>query len=194
MHVEKIIRHRVNTINELSLIDKAFGVELDLRNNDDAIILNHDPFKTGDSFEEYLQNYKHSTCILNTKADGLEEQSIALMEKYAIENYFFLDTTVPTMVKYIKKGFSKLAVRFSEYEPLSFVQQFESKVDWVWVYCFSKNVLSKEAYSYLKKHFKVCIVSPELQAHSLEWIEQFKQDFKGFELDAVCTKRPELWK
>jgi len=64
----------------------------------------------------------------------------------------------------------------------------------VWVDCFTKNILTSEAYQYLKTYFKICIVSPELQGHPKEWIADFKQAFDGFEIDAVCTKFPELWK
>jgi hypothetical protein len=194
MTIKTFIRHRVNTIAELSALDPALGVELDLRNALNRIILNHEVFEDGDDFKEYLKTYRHNTLILNTKTDGLEDALIALMEEHGIDNYFFLDTTIPTTVKYARKGFKKIAVRFSEYEPLSFVEQYEGKTEWVWVDCFTRNILGQQAYAYLKQHFKICIVSPELQAHPLEWIADFKHAFADFELDAVCTKRPDLWK
>ena len=194
MTIETLIRHRVNTVAELSALNTALGTELDLRSTLDRIVLNHEVFEDGDDFKDYLAAYRHNTCILNTKTDGLEDTLIGMMEEHELDNYFFLDTTIPTTVKYIRKNFKKIAVRFSEYEPLSFVQQYEGKIDWVWVDCFTKNILDRKAYEYLKPHFKICIVSPELQAHPLEWVESFKADFQGFELDAVCTKRPDLWK
>jgi hypothetical protein len=194
MTIKTIIRHRVNTKSDLSLLDVNLGVELDLRTHDNSIVLNHEPFENGELLKHFLNGYGHSTCILNTKEDGLEERIIELLEEFSIKDYFFLDTTLPTTIKYVNKSFKKIAIRFSEYEPLEFVKNFEGLVEWVWVDCFTKNMLSKDAYVYLKKHFKICIVSPELQGHPFWWIEDFKKNFLGFTLDAVCTKRPELWK
>jgi len=78
-----------------------------------------------------LKYYKHSFIILNTKEEGMEERIIALMEKHQIENYFFLDLSLPFLIKYMKKGVTKIAVRFSEFEPLEFVMKFSGKVEWV---------------------------------------------------------------
>ena len=97
------------------------------------------------------------------------------------------------MVKYIKKGWRNFAVRFSEYEPLNLALKFKEKVEWVWVDCFNYLPLETKSYLELKKHFKICIVSPELQGHPLSMIKEFKKQLNGFELDAVCTKRPDLW-
>ena len=194
MHINTIIKHRINTIADLHNTPIEYGVELDLRTNGNSIILHHDVFADGVIFEDYLNHYKHGIIILNTKTDGLEPYLLELMKKENVKDFFFLDTALPTLVKTIKNGCSKLAVRFSEYEPLDFVMQFAGKADWVWVDCFTTNILTPEVYRQLKAHFKICIVSPELQSHPLEWIEDFKKAFAGFELDAVCTKHPDLWK
>lgn len=189
-----IIKHRVNTIESLLNTPNNYGVELDLRTNTRDIIVHHDAFNMGDLFEEYIKNYNHEFIILNTKCEGLEEKLVRIMDENDIEDYFFLDLSLPFLVKTIRSGCSKVAIRFSEYEPLSFVQQFEGKADWVWVDCFTKNVLTQEVYNYLSNHFKICIVSPELQAHPTEWITDFKTAFSDFKIDAVCTKYPNLWK
>ena len=44
------IAHRVNTLIELKKIPKEYGVELDLRDYGERLILQHDPFKDGDDF------------------------------------------------------------------------------------------------------------------------------------------------
>ena len=41
------IAHRINTIKELLKVPKKYGVEIDLRDHGDKIILQHDPFKKG---------------------------------------------------------------------------------------------------------------------------------------------------
>ena len=46
----EIIIHRVNSIKKLRKIPNNFGVEIDLRVYQSKIILNHEPFKSGDTF------------------------------------------------------------------------------------------------------------------------------------------------
>ncbi len=187
------IAHRINTIQQLKDTPKEYGVELDLRTYGDKIIIHHDAFANGEDFDEWLKYYNHSFIILNTKAEGMEERILALMVKYQIENYFFLDLSLPFLIKYMKKGVSKIAVRFSEFEPLEFVMSFAGKVEWVWVDCFTDLPLNHENYKTLKKHFKLCLVSPELQGYDIARIEEFKTKLKHMPIDAVCTKRPDLW-
>lgn len=190
----KIFKHRINTITDLALTSKELGVELDIRTNRKDLILHHDPFEIGDLFEMYLQEYNHSGIILNTKEEGLELRLIEMMKKHNIDDYFFLDLSLPFLIKTIKKGCKNVAVRYSEYEPIEYVKKFEGLAEWVWVDCFNKNLLSEETLDYLKLHFKICLVSPELQSHPVEWIEEFKFAYQNFDIDAVCTKQPILWK
>ena len=188
-----VIDHRVNsTINLQNLI--ADGVELDLRYHNSDIILHHDPFQSGEKFEYFLKKYRLKFIILNIKSEGIEEEVLRLVQKHEVKDYFFLDSSIPFMVKYINKGWTKFAVRFSEYEPLEFALKFKNKVEWVWVDCFNDFPLNEKSYLELKKNFKICLVSPELQGHPLSMIEDFKKQLNGFQIDAVCTKRPDLWK
>jgi len=46
--------HRVNTIEALELVPRAFGVEIDLRADRDRIILNHEAFAQGEDFDRWL--------------------------------------------------------------------------------------------------------------------------------------------
>ena len=190
----KIFKHRINTKADLLATSHEYGIELDLRTEGDDIILHHDPFCDGELFTDFLKSYEHSGIILNTKTEGMETRLITMMEDHGIADYFFLDLSLPFLVKTIKNGCSKVAVRFSEYEPIAFVEKFKGQAEWVWVDCFSKNILTSEAYGVLKQYFKLCIVSPELQSHPVEWINEFRTAFSGFQIDAVCTKKPELWK
>lgn len=187
------INHRVNNILELKKLKTSHGVELDLRYHNSDIILNHDPFAKGEKFEDFLKEFKLNFIILNIKSEGIEEEVLRLVEKYEVPDYFFLDTSIPFMIKYINRGWNKFAVRFSEYEPLELSLKFKDKVEWVWVDCFNFLPMDNITYLELKKHFKICIVSPELQGHELSMIEKFKRQLSSFEIDAVCTKRPDLW-
>ena len=60
--------HRINTIDELKQIDVEYGIEIDLRDNlNGEIYLSHDPFITGELFDNFLKFYKHKFIILNIK-------------------------------------------------------------------------------------------------------------------------------
>jgi hypothetical protein len=57
--------------------------------------------------------------------------------------------------------------------------------------------IASNNYQVLKNnHFKFCLVSPELQGHSLDQIDNFKKILKAenLQIDAICTKRIDLWK
>lgn len=191
------IRHRINTAQDLKTVPESMGIELDLRDEKGALILQHDPFKTGEKFEDFLKNYKHACLILNIKTEGIEEAVLDLVKKYKVRDYFFLDVSFPAAMKLIRAGEKKIAVRFSEYEPLEQCLSLKGKADWVWVDCFTRLPLDAASYAALKPHFKICIVSPELQQHPKEKIAEFKQQLAGLKkygpIDAVCTKYPELW-
>lgn len=187
------IRHRINTALDLSTVPREHGIELDLRERDDKIILQHDPFRKGEVFEDFIKEFHHEFMILNFKTEGIEEKALEMIWKKGIRNYFLLDISFPVIVKLARKGIKDIAVRFSEHEPIEQCLALKSMVKWVWVDCFSKCPLDKSSYGALKKHFKICIVSPELQNHSLDRIDEFKSQFAGLDIDAICTKRPDLW-
>lgn len=187
------IRHRINTAAELAAVPPGMGVELDLRSEGKRLILHHDPFQPGETFEDYLKAYHHGLMIVNVKAEGLEEPALELLEKYGVKNYFFLDLSFPALIKLATRGEPNIAVRFSEFEPLEQCLALKGLVRWVWVDCFTNLPLTRVAYEKLAPHFKICLVSPELQKHSLDRIAEFRHQLDGMKIDAVCTKRPDLW-
>lgn len=187
------IRHRINTIDDLRTVPQSMGVELDLRDYAGKIVLQHDAFKGGDIFEDFLKRYKHGLMVLNIKTEGIEEMVLDLVKKYKVSDYFFLDVSFPALIRLVRKGENKIAGRFSEYEPLEQCLALKDKVKWVWVDCFTKLPLDDASYKTLKQHFKLCLVSPELQQHPKEKIAEFKKQLRNFPVDAVCTKYPDLW-
>ncbi|MDR1241583.1 MAG: hypothetical protein LBM00_02190, partial [Deltaproteobacteria bacterium] len=95
----KWIAHRINTLAELRNLPPEYGVEIDLRDDlSGRIYLEHDPFKSGQDFEEYLSQYHHGAMILNIKSERIELKALELLEKYNISDYFFLDSSFP-MIK-----------------------------------------------------------------------------------------------
>ena len=179
----------------------AWGAEVDIRSRDqDSLYLSHDPFAQGDDFDLWLAAFKShgitGPLILNTKEDGLEAHCLDRLKAHGIENFFFLDTTIPTLVRWTtKKNVAHFAVRFSRYEPLSAVMAFAGKASWVWVDCFDGVPARPEDLVELKKAFRICVVSPELQVGVTPQQAQHIQRFWPLSpwIDAVCTKTPELW-
>lgn len=187
------IQHRVNTIEQLRATPTEYGVELDLRDRGDRLILQHDPFKDGEDFAEYLQQYRHSLMILNIKSERIEHRVLELVQAAGVRDYFFLDSSFPMIRTLLRQGEHRVAVRFSEYEPIESALALAGQVDWVWIDCFTKMPLDDRTYDMLKQHFKLCAVSPELQGRDVATIVAFRRQLAKYSLDAVCTKRPDLW-
>lgn len=188
-----IVQHRVNTTLQLNATPTNLGVECDLRDKYNEIILQHDAYTQGENVQPYLDAYNHNLLIANVKTEGIEQQLINEIEKRRIPNYFLLDVSLPYLVKLSSAGYKHLAVRYSEYEPLEFALRFVGKVNWVWVDCFTHLPLNTSSYTLLKTHFKLCLVSPELQGHNISEIANYRQLLLNMPLDAVCTKMPSLW-
>ena len=194
--MEKIV-HRVNKKEDLSSLDKNYGVEIDIRTWGKDLIISHDPFIKGEYFEEWIKIYNHQTLILNVKEEGLEDKLKDILESYSIYKFFFLDQSFPFIKKYAFLGEKRCALRVSEFESIETVLKMRGMVEWVWVDCFNHFPLTYSQFKKLKDYnFKLCMVSPELQGRfKKEDIINFKNNiFKNnIQGDAVCTKYPNLW-
>jgi hypothetical protein len=188
-----LIEHRVNTVEKLRRVPLDRGIEVDVRDYDGTLRCVHDPLLTGSPLEELLADFKHRFVIFNVKCDGLERQIETLAASHNIEEYFFLDVANPSLVQYVGRGGRRVAVRFSEYEPIEFALAFRGQAEWVWIDCFTHLPLDPVSYGLLKQHFKICLVSPELQQHSRSKIQDFRQQLVGMEVDAVCTDYCSDW-
>lgn len=193
----KLISHRRNTRGELAATPTKYGVEVDIRSRGTELIIHHDAFVDGESFDDWISGYRHGTLILNVKEEGLEARLIELMRQHGIDDYFFLDQSFPFLVKWSKLGEHRCAVRVSEFEAVETALTLAGKVDWVWVDCFTHFPLESADAQWLKDAgFKLCLVSPELQGRPAEveipQMAALLQE-RGIVADAVCTKRPDLW-
>ena len=191
----QFIRHRINTVAELATVDPAHGVELDLRDRGDRLILVHDPFSDGEDFRDYLDRYHHGTMILNIKSERIEHRVLEELQRAGtVHDYFFLDCSFPMIRTLIALGERKIAVRYSEFEPLEGVLSLAGQIDWVWIDCFTKMPLTTASYATLKSAgFKLCAVSPELQKRPKETIAAYAAELAPYPMDAICTKHPDLW-
>lgn len=189
----KYIAHRVNTIAQLRQTPPEYGVELDLRDQRGRLILQHDPFCDGEDFEDYLQEYRHGPMILNIKSERIEHRVLELIRRANVPDFFFLDSSFPMIRTLVSEGERRIAVRFSEFEPVESALALAGQVEWVWIDCFTRMPLEEQNYALLNRHFKLCAVSPELQGRDVGTISHYSRELSRFPVDAVCTKRPDLW-
>src|SRR3989344_8084685 len=163
-----IIAHRINKIVDLKNIPKHYGVEIDIRGYGKKLLLTHDPIddpQKYDELEEYLKNFKHAFIIFNTKEAGYEQRILDLAAKYGIKDYFLLDVEFPYLYRATRKeGVRKIAVRYSEAEPIEAVEaqvvDGQPLLDWVWIDTNTQLPLDADIVRRLQG-FKTCLVCPE---------------------------------
>jgi hypothetical protein len=189
----RVYSHRVNTLDALRALPGGLGVEFDLRDDGRNILITHDPFTTGPTIDEFFPLLRGRPSIFNVKCEGIEEHVRRAAQKYGVEDYFFLDLTVPAAVKLARQGETRLAVRYSEHEPLEGVLAWRGRARWVWVDCFTRWPEDPTAWATIARDFQVCLVSPELQGHGAGAIATFREGLGTRTANAVCTKRPDLW-
>jgi len=191
-----LIRHRINSINELLNIPDDHGVEIDLRSLGQELILEHDPFRGGTKFSEWLKHYNHKYLIVNLKEDGLETKALDILNNFGIRNFFFLDQSFPSLYKLSRIAPEYCSARVSDFEPIS--PALSLKPGWLWFDSHSGD------WEYLRDVFlaienqsiKTCLVSPELQRINSDIeLVNLKNIIREMSInfDAVCTKFPEIW-
>lgn len=192
-----IIQHRVNEVAKLLQTPKNLGVEVDIRSDRNQLYLAHDPFVAGTSFREYLDHFDHEFIVLNVKEEGLEKSCLDLLNERGIKNYFFLDQSMPFLIRRGIQGARDGACRVSEYESFSTVENLAEICEWVWLDSFHTSQSAAAMLSRLKDlGLRICLVSPELHGtHREDETAQLVNEVKRTEstIDAVCTKFPEIW-
>ena len=186
----EFISHRINKVEDLIKLPKIYGVELDLRDLGDEIVISHDPYVGGERFEDYLKHYHHGTMILNIKSERIEHRVLERIQKADVKSYFFLDSSFPMIFLLSNSGESNIALRFSEYEGMDTIRNMAGRVKWVWVDCFTRFPLERADFDEMKAlGYKLCLVSPELQGRDAD-IEAYKALCveRGIVFDAICTK------
>ena len=191
----KIVAHRINSLEHLKLVPTKFGCEIDIRSQDSKLILNHEPYLSGDSLVDYLDNYKHSLLVLNIKEAGIENDVLKLVRERSISSFFLLDVEFPYLYTASRLGERAIAVRFSEDEPLELVDKYNKLVDWVWIDTNTKLPIDSDNILTLSS-MQTCIVCPERWGRPDDIIP-YRKLMKSLEFipDAVMTnlKYTHLW-
>lgn len=189
--------HRVNKSAHLKNIPESYGVEVDLRQWGKEIIVEHDAFVQGESFEEWLSYFRHNMVILNIKSEGIEMRAVRmLLETCPEAKYFLLDQSFPFMVKSILGKSLVSGIRVSDIE--SFDQAIQLSPKWIWLDCHFGD------WSFLKvalpgawqRGIHTCLASPDLHGRRVEQeMTQIKKILSETNLkpSAVCTKNLTIW-
>lgn len=186
----EIVIHRVNERDRLRDLPRHFGAEIDLRADGSSIILNHDPFKGGERFIDWLENYEHGLLVLNIKEAGIESEVIRLVEARGVKRFFLLDVEFPYLYRASRAGERRIAMRYSEDESFETVENYRGKVDWVWI---DTNTILPIYPDTVKRldGFRTCVVCPERWGRPGD-ITLYKRRLAeiGFIPDAVMTSLP----
>lgn len=186
----EIIIHRVNEISRLKEIPISYGVEIDIRAFGSKLILNHEPFESGDYLEDYLAEYgqEQGTIVLNIKEAGIENEVLRLVREAQIKSYFLLDVEYPYILQSDASDCPlDIAVRFSEQETIQNVACQQGRLNWVWLDCVTKNPV-EIAHIPILSNFKNCLVCPSRWKRPKE-ISQYRDFFNdNMRLDAVMTE------
>lgn len=189
--------HRVNQGSQLEKIPYSFGVEVDLRQWGNQIIVEHEPFVQGECFEEWLKSFHHKLIVLNIKSEGIEMRAVEMLyESFPEASYFLLDQSFPFLFKSIISKSLISGIRVSDIE--SFEQMIMLRSDWVWLDCHlgDWSYLTKALPIASKLGIKTCLASPELHGRN---VDQEVNQIKGIlnqtnmKFSAVCTKNPSVW-
>jgi hypothetical protein len=183
-----IVAHRLNKISDLTKLPKGVGVEIDVRANGRDLILNHEPFESGDKLDSYLAVCpKDALVVFNIKEAGIEDVVHKLALKHGIKNYFLLDVEFPYIYRAARAGERRIAMRYSEDESMETVLKYRGLVDWVWIDTNTKLPLDAATVKQLDG-FKTCLVCPERWGRPQD-IAKYRQTMKelGFAPTAVMT-------
>ena len=102
--------------NSIAAISDALeffdGVELDLRDHPEGIIVAHDPFSSGALLQDILADLSTSQrkkfFALNIKADGLASGIQDLLTSFGIRHYGCFDLSFPEKKRYLDLGLKVL--------------------------------------------------------------------------------------
>jgi hypothetical protein len=153
------IIHRINDPQELKIINPTYGVEIDVRMDNNKLILAHDLNKSFFDFSDFTECYNHSLLVVNIKESGIEDIVINELAKRKISNFFLLDIEFPYLYKHYQSIGNLLSIRFSKLESIESAKYFSNKVDWLWVDTYDEFPISDEI-SKVMKNFKIILVSP----------------------------------
>ncbi len=156
----ELVAHRLNRRAQLEQLPPHYGAEIDLRAEGGELILNHDPFRGGELFSQWLEGYHHGLLVLNIKEAGIESEVIRMVEARGIRRFFLLDVEFPYIHRATRQGERRIAMRYSEEESIATVERYAGRAEWAWIDTISRLPLDPDTVQRLAP-FKTCLVCPE---------------------------------
>jgi hypothetical protein len=189
----QIIRHRVNTLEQLAETPSEYGIEFDVREGPSGVVVTHDPWTPSVDLVTFLKHCRHAFYIVNIKCERIEQEVLTRLAEAKISNFMLLDCSFPMIVSLVRQGERRIAVRLSEYESIQTVLAMAGMVEWVWVDVFSRlPVTPRDCQQLRAVGFRLCLVSPELQGRPQD-ISEYQERIAHW-MDMVCTKVPTAWR
>lgn len=187
MNISDIVIHRVNDRQRLRQVPRHWGAEIDLRADGSSLVLNHDPFSGGERFDDWLEEYHHGLLVLNIKEAGIEAEVLRRVAARGVQRFFLLDVEFPYLYRASRAGERRIAVRYSEDEPIEAAENYRGKVDWVWIDTNTRLPLDERVAPRLAG-FHTCLVCPERWGRPQD-IPTYRSRLAAlhFPLDAVMT-------
>jgi glycerophosphoryl diester phosphodiesterase len=199
----KILAHRGHWSqpaerNTLAAFERAFaagwGIEIDVRDLDGALVVSHDPPLAGAlPFAAVVAAHAahaDAGCLaVNVKADGLQAGLADALAPVARDDWFAFDMSVPDTLGYLHHGLP-VFTRHSDVEPEPVLLD---RAGGVWLDDFGGGWLDEAHVArHLAAGLKVAVVSPELHGrdHRAAW-----QDWRRWSVWAspdvlLCTDLP----
>ena len=139
--------------------------------------------------DKRLCNSTHIIILAAGKGSRISNYTKQPKSLLQISNKSILESNIEKFINVGAKNFT-LVLGYKDY--------LFKKIKWLWLDNFTRIELSHKFYKYLKrKKVKICMVSPELVKKSRAGeIRQLVKVLKKnkFQFDAVCTKKPNLWR
>jgi len=142
----------------------GYGVEVDVRDNHNQLVVSHGPPKTKAlPFKKVLELWsRHGsnlTLAINIKADGLQQLLQKALKTYRNMNYLVFDMSFPDMIHFLKRRM-RVYSRISDYEEIPLLY---NKAQGIWLDAFHSTWFrSRDILKHLRNGKDVCLVSPEL--------------------------------
>lgn len=191
------IIHKVNTIEKLKTVPQNYGVEIDIRFENNNLYLSHDLIAdkaSKCSLESFLLEYNHEFIVANIKDTGIESDVIQAISQ-TTNNFFLLDFEIPFLFHKNKKIKKYLSTRYSIFEQTSKESEVINYVDWIWVDTFSDFPINEININNLP-NLKKCLVSPERWGREgdISKIVKFMHKHKiNFELIMTDLNMVDIW-
>ena len=187
-----IIAHRINRIERLERTPVRFGVEVDVRSSGRDLILRHEPGANGVRFADYLRRYRHRFLVANVKCDGIEIETVRLLRRHRVRDFFLVDLAMPAIVRLVAAGERRFAARLSEFESAESVAVLRGKAEWVWIDGFTRWPAFGPRARRVLRGFRRCLVSPELHGRGVD-VRTARRLSRRYGAVAVCTDVPGTW-